>query len=1000
MKNVGSIISLLLALAWVSLYTAPANAELAIDDDEADSTGIELYQQAGVLINQRSEFAEGDSLMLVAREKLRDTPFWDTYGATYLTLGYSYFLQRKPLREITEQFHKGLEVVDEHTDEPHRLRAMLYDNFTYSFRRHNATDSARVYVEKAIEEGLQVLSGEHAGTLGGIYGNAANIYAEMGSLEMAIQYYDRAESIFNQIIPREHEHWVTHYNNIGIIYNRLGDRVTARNYFMRSQELSKEIFGERDPRTLRSQLTYLREVSEQDDPEDTRQLLEEAKEDIKANYAISDLHIMVKKLEAQFFKKQGNIDDALHSAEKAIEIAHEVEDHSDLLFKSYQTKANVLTAADDLEGVDRFFAKAEELLEQMPENAEVKQSGLYAEMADVFVRYGHPDLAIEYGQKSLELNDQRIVSNDLEGNEINVDISNPAIELKIHSILGQAFADKYEEAGEVENLDQSLEHFSMVIDQSWEIRKNFTEEASSVDLGERLHQAFALATDIAYSGYKATGDASYIDHLMKFTQNSKATTLQNSLIESRIFETATIPEELRQQKNELQIEISHREIQLARAESGLADMDDELRSEYEATLFDLRHERDELFDSIKEDHAEHYNLHYEQLEITSSDLKQELSEDQIMLEYAIGQDQNYVMVHSHEETTIQPIETSLEKLQEKVGRFHELSSNRQVVRASLRNELYDLNDKLYASLIEPIYDVAGSHKEWVIIPDGPLHYIPFEMLINPDERSDEGFDEQPFLIKDHLVSYNYSPGLFAMQEPTDHQTQSITAFAPVFEDIEDEQDFAASTDFETYRASSESGSEMEVYQFGPLPESRDEVTYIADLAERNNVETTVYLDDEANRETLQSVIQSDIVHIATHGVFNSTSPSLSGLGLIDNDEDSDQNTMLYVPEIYNLDLSADLVILSSCESGYGEIIAGEGMMAMNRGFLQSGSNNVIYSMWKVSDTHTRDLMTRFYEYHLNGASYAEALRDAKLDMIDDSTGSNPAHWAAFMMIGR
>ena len=109
--------------------------------------------------------------------------------------------------------------------------------------------------------------------------------------------------------------------------------------------------------------------------------------------------------------------------------------------------------------------------------------------------------------------------------------------------------------------------------------------------------------------------------------------------------------------------------------------------------------------------------------------------------------------------------------------------------------------------------------------------------------------------------------------------------------------------------------------------------------------------------------------------------------------------MLYTPEIYHLNLDADLVVISSCESGYGDVIAGEGIRAYSRGFLQAGANNLTYSLWKVSDTHTRDLMIRFYEELLGGQDYAEALRQAKLAMLEDEVSAIPAHWAAFVFVG-
>jgi CHAT domain-containing protein len=99
-------------------------------------------------------------------------------------------------------------------------------------------------------------------------------------------------------------------------------------------------------------------------------------------------------------------------------------------------------------------------------------------------------------------------------------------------------------------------------------------------------------------------------------------------------------------------------------------------------------------------------------------------------------------------------------------------------------------------------------------------------------------------------------------------------------------------------------------------------------------------------------------------------------------------------------LNADLLVLSSCESGVGNIERGEGMMGMARGFFYAGARNIVYSLWKVYDDLTERLMTRFYEGVLEGRPYGASLRNAKLKLIDTPKTAFPGKWAAFVLIGR
>jgi CHAT domain-containing protein len=115
---------------------------------------------------------------------------------------------------------------------------------------------------------------------------------------------------------------------------------------------------------------------------------------------------------------------------------------------------------------------------------------------------------------------------------------------------------------------------------------------------------------------------------------------------------------------------------------------------------------------------------------------------------------------------------------------------------------------------------------------------------------------------------------------------------------------------------------------------------------------------------------------------------------------SSDDIILYAGETYNLTLNADLLVLSSCESGTGKIVKGEGMMGMTRGFFYAGARNIMYSLWKVFDKHTNKLMQEFYEHVLDGETFSSAMREAKLSMIRNPTTAFPGKWAGFILMGK
>ena len=199
-----------------------------------------------------------------------------------------------------------------------------------------------------------------------------------------------------------------------------------------------------------------------------------------------------------------------------------------------------------------------------------------------------------------------------------------------------------------------------------------------------------------------------------------------------------------------------------------------------------------------------------------------------------------------------------------------------------------------------------------------------------------------------------------------------------------------------------SAEESGLNGFPRLRFSRQEAEQIMRLVPRNN--SLEALDFVANKSVATSadLKQYRIVHFATHGLINSRHADLSGivLSLVDQ-EGNPQNGFLRLYDIYNMNLSADLVVLSACQTALGKDIKGEGLVGLTRAFMYAGSSRIVASLWKTEDRATAVLMNRFYEHLLagNGMSPAAALRKAQLSMSQDKRWSQPRYWAAFTLQG-
>jgi CHAT domain-containing protein len=189
--------------------------------------------------------------------------------------------------------------------------------------------------------------------------------------------------------------------------------------------------------------------------------------------------------------------------------------------------------------------------------------------------------------------------------------------------------------------------------------------------------------------------------------------------------------------------------------------------------------------------------------------------------------------------------------------------------------------------------------------------------------------------------------------------------------------------------------------FGRLAFSRDEASSIERLASRGTVTTA--LDFSASVETMMGpqVAQARIVHIASHGVFNSVRPELSGLvlSLVDT-RGEPTDGVLHLYDIFNLHLSADLVVLSACETGLGREMTGEGLIGLTRAFMYAGAPRIVASLWQVDDVATAALMRAFYEGLLvRQQTPAAALAAAQRKMRADPRWRSPYYWAGFTLVG-
>ncbi len=395
-------------------------------------------------------------------------------------------------------------------------------------------------------------------------------------------------------------------------------------------------------------------------------------------------------------------------------------------------------------------------------------------------------------------------------------------------------------------------------------------------------------------------------------------------------------------------------------------------------------------------------LGYTSTALPLHDIQEEIRADNaVVLEYALGKKHSYLWVIDQDHMVHYEISKSTAQLLRMHESFHkslmangphamEAPQQRQAREKQASRYIRDKQELAEALLGPALGSMQG--KTAIIVPDGFLQYVPFAALL-PSDQSD-------------LVILPSASTLKALREKSQARppaTAQIAIFSdPVFE--KDDGRLTRKSSATNHDSSSALAHQVAVDVLGSsyiprLPNSHFEAAAIVKAFGRNRV----YLREgfDANRPTALNALSSyKFIHFATHEFLDIHRPELSGLVLsMVNKDGKGQDGYLRLRDIYSLHLSADLVVLSACESALGRDLDSEGMIGLTRAFFYAGSSRIISTLWKVDDQATAELMSRFYHHLSKGQSPSAALRGAQNDLAKTPDWNHPFYWAAFVLQG-
>lgn len=526
-------------------------------------------------------------------------------------------------------------------------------------------------------------------------------------------------------------------------------------------------------------------------------------------------------------------------------------------------------------------------------------------------------------------------------------------------------------------LKKVLAHYAIATELLYQLRRTHRNDGASFQLGNITHKLSQQAVLICNTLYNTTQKEEYLDQAFLYAELSKSAVLFETLHNLNSMEVAGIPKHERVLENGLKVQISYLKGELYYEMQQKEKANPKRIQALEEKITKTAKEYEILLKKFERNYPAYFTLKYNNQQVHLSDLQKTLAPDQVFLEYVVTDSFVYVLaigaqaIKSQLTKLSRPLPYTIKKLQ------HALKDNKA--------DLYAIHGNiLYQKTIGPLANFI-KNKRLIIAPDAELNYIPFGVLpTNKPELKSKGaliYKQTHFLIEDHPICYNYSASLYLLskQLQSKQATQKIATWAPNFDTMKDIIKEKGLGD-----------------TLPPLPGAQLEAQHIAEL-----FGSMAYIGANASElKFKQQAQQYSVLHIATHGVLNDEDPLFSSLIL---KNQAQEDGILHAFELYNMNLNADLAVLSACNSGMGRLTKGEGVVSIARGFSYAGVPNIVMSKWAVSDWSTELLMKQFYKNLKQGMPKDEALQKAKISFLNNHRDKAkllaPFYWGSFVLSG-
>lgn len=664
--------------------------------------------------------------------------------------------------------------------------------------------------------------------------------------------------------------------------------------------------------------------------------------------------------------------------------------YQDLLAKNYDQLGTLEKRSGELDSAAYYYSLALDLKQAL------KKTDLNEHVANTYENIGDVDVLqqnLTAGVENYQLGIAELIEDardlSLYANPIirNRMVANRYYLAQTLDQKATAYLEIADRAGDDRALSAALEAYEKIDTLLDQIRQGLSDGASKYILQEDVKEVYEKAIQSYLGAYEKKGDQLALERAYQMAAKNKSLVLLEGLQNEQAKSFAGIPSAVLRKERQLKKSYYSLEAQILAASST-----DPILSIGPDSLFRLRRAYEEMVNTLESDYPQYYALKYSFIEpIPIKVLQQKLDNKSALIEYFVGENTLLIFLMTKDEFRYFELEKDRD-FEVSIQTFREIVQQSDPGEAEA--EFSQLSYALYQQLLsQPLayLETKREVKRLKIIPDEVLLQFPFELLLT--EPSMQGLQARsaPYLLRKYALSYSYSNQLaFADRRTRRRVRRARSGFAG----------FGLEYDDFTLKGLKGTGLdrvEGENREMGRLKYSDDEV-----LAAAKILGGQTWVNREATKATfLEQAEQYRILHLAMHALVDDEYPLNSAL-IFSRAQDS-IDFMLKASDVYNMQIGADLAVLSACNTGFGTLQRGEGVRSLARAFTYAGCDRLLATLWEASDYSTKDILLSFYQKAKKnpGTPIDVLLQEAKLEYLENAppTFTTPSYWAHLMILG-